>query len=881
MPRLKALTTGTVPSFLDAILNIAESDTSSSLAHYDNILWQLKHNGGKRIVMFGDDTWLRLFPDIFSRIDGTSSFFVTDTVEVDLNVTRNVHPELTRDDWEVAIFHYLGLDHIGHLGGPDSPMMGPKQQEMDAVIKEIYSIITEQDTQRMKADSRARPTLFVLMGDHGMNDAGNHGGSSLGEVSTALVFTDIGMRAEPIPDDDLLAQLLNRRIPQVNFASTVSVLFGVPIPRNNLGYPVMELLERRSDEDKLRSLQACTHQIYRLIVANSGGASETAFRVPSLNQFKASDISQVLGTMNKARYLYARALDLHAQFLAGGVRAVDAVQAYQEALELASAHLASTFSNYNFVAILSGTGIMVAALGGYVCLQFWRTSGGGGSSSSQRLCLWTVGSLACYVCSMFATSNIEEEHQYWYFWHQTLWLAFLCTRWTWQDALAPLGQVVLLRIIRSWNQTGIKWAGSPDLRHYLTVVNPQLGWAMFGATLVVCNFAIAWTILFNPSYWNGCDNSNSSSSSSGRDADATTAETWGSAVREKDGGESRRAALAGVLSRKRARAVSMKGKAFLASFCASSILVFVYKVEMNQAWDIVAVPKAAFGWLVPASLVGIAWTVYALAGAGVLMALYSAFAQRRRAATYQAKARLLGSLAIELAAAILPVLLLLIRHYNAPLFILYSLQLALFTRCISSARPPPGHAACLALFAPSPWLLLSTMHHASFYALGNSNSLASLDLSNAYAGVTHYNEVLVGILLFISNWAGPIWFSLGWIVVITRLAESLPLAASSLEMAGSVVGSKVTLSNNEAAAALKHRIGDLVVQSLTWTHGVQSVCMLALSVAITVHREHLFVWTVFAPKYLYQAAWFMFFYLGTFSTLLITFWAAASLLVTS
>ncbi|CAG8845152.1 2715_t:CDS:2, partial [Racocetra persica] len=38
LPRIKALTTGSVPNFLDAILNIAESDTSSSLLSQDNWL---------------------------------------------------------------------------------------------------------------------------------------------------------------------------------------------------------------------------------------------------------------------------------------------------------------------------------------------------------------------------------------------------------------------------------------------------------------------------------------------------------------------------------------------------------------------------------------------------------------------------------------------------------------------------------------------------------------------------------------------------------------------------------------------------------------------------------------------------------------------------
>lgn len=76
MPRLKAMTTGSVPSFLDVILNIAESDTSSTLAFQDTWLAQLKARGDQ-LVMYGDDTWLKLFPGMFDRSDGTTSFYVS------------------------------------------------------------------------------------------------------------------------------------------------------------------------------------------------------------------------------------------------------------------------------------------------------------------------------------------------------------------------------------------------------------------------------------------------------------------------------------------------------------------------------------------------------------------------------------------------------------------------------------------------------------------------------------------------------------------------------------------------------------------------------------------------------------------------------------
>ena len=77
MPRIKAMTTGSIPSFLDMILNFAEADKSSNLENQDTWLAQLKAKHHGQLVLFGDDTWLKLFPNTFAHADGTSSFFVS------------------------------------------------------------------------------------------------------------------------------------------------------------------------------------------------------------------------------------------------------------------------------------------------------------------------------------------------------------------------------------------------------------------------------------------------------------------------------------------------------------------------------------------------------------------------------------------------------------------------------------------------------------------------------------------------------------------------------------------------------------------------------------------------------------------------------------
>lgn len=58
--------------------------------------------------------------------------------EVDDNVTRHLDSVLKREDWDLLILHYLGLDHIGHMTGPNSPLVGPKLREMDNILKKIH-----------------------------------------------------------------------------------------------------------------------------------------------------------------------------------------------------------------------------------------------------------------------------------------------------------------------------------------------------------------------------------------------------------------------------------------------------------------------------------------------------------------------------------------------------------------------------------------------------------------------------------------------------------------------------------------------------------------------------------------------------------------------
>ena len=207
-------------------------------------------------------------------------------MQVDTNVTRHVQPEIAKEDWTAIIFHYLGLDHIGHIGGPkrlgfehcltniphhtydiSSHLMIEKQREMDNVIRTIYEYVAEDDHKRRKRSSDASGTLIVLCGDHGMNEAGNHGGSSDYETSTvsssilhlvcmlrltfakAMVFMSPSYESRPIikhhaPHRQTFSkpdQFGYPQIDQIDLVPTLSMLFGFPIPRNNIGKVILEL----------------------------------------------------------------------------------------------------------------------------------------------------------------------------------------------------------------------------------------------------------------------------------------------------------------------------------------------------------------------------------------------------------------------------------------------------------------------------------------------------------------------------------------------------------------------------------------------------------------------------------------------------------------
>ncbi|KAI1134922.1 alkaline phosphatase-like protein [Hypoxylon sp. FL0543] len=732
MPRIKAITTGSTPSFLDAILNFDEADTSSTLAAQDTWLAQMKAKGTGKLVMYGDDTWLKLFPGMFDRADGTSSFFVSDFTEVDNNVTRHIPDELRNDDWNTMVLHYLGLDHIGHKTGPRGPNMIPKQREMDDIVRTIYEAM---DTQ-----PHLQSTLLVFCGDHGMNDAGNHGASSPGETSPALVFVSPKLRSisKPVkvPADWVEDFQYYNVVEQSDLAPTLAALLGFPVPKNSLGSFMLDFLPFWSEKhDKLQILVRNAKQIFEIVAATYSGSSTGRQYSPDC----ASPGSLVEELLCEWQIINETAEKTPAVDLDD-----DWIMNTSKWLSKAQALMSSMASNYDMQTLAYGGS--VAAGASIAAVHALVTSTPASASTLAPFVLITL----LYGIMMFASSYVEEEQHFWY-WITTAWLIYLAIRSipraTRQSLMICFIALGTMRLTRGWNQTGQKFAGEPDIVTSFIATNPPLLWC-----LVVATYGMVSVQLF-------------------------------------DG-------LRGI-------PIAISGSV-VAGLTTSAISFKLAFTNEDAPELVVGLARTLVGIFDGPSLVNRARAVFLGLGLISIYPLYNIVMFRTRSSKMDAM-RTLHHLYTIFA-------LTQSRVTNVPLFLLFQviylyligLNLGVVEITISS-------------------LLLQ---FSSFFAMGGSNAISGVDLSNAYNGVSGFNIFAVGVLTFISNWAAPVWWT----------------SASNL----------LLLQRNQSTG---QGGGAIFRQHVAILTTFVSVTLGFVMMACTALRTHLFIWTVFSPKYLYSMAW--------------------------
>ncbi|KAF0642608.1 hypothetical protein FPSE5266_08630 [Fusarium pseudograminearum] len=731
MPRIKSMTTGSIPSFVDLILNFDEGDTSSTLASQDTWLAQIKAHGMGKLLMYGDDTWLKLFPNTFDREDGTTSFFVADFTEVDHNVTRNIAPELENNDWGLMVLHYLGLDHIGHKAGPKSPNMVPKQEEMDSIVETLF--------EAMKTKPHLDSTLLVLCGDHGMNDAGNHGASSPGETSPALVFMSPKLKsissklpapAQPKDEFDFYSM-----VEQSDLAPTIAALLGFPVSKNNLGAFIPDFLpfwDKTSDQ--IQILVRNARQILNIVTAAFGSElfdSESSVDPCALEQTEINELACQWRKINREAHVVAAGDKLDQKWL----------DEMSQWLRRAQDVMSSMASNYDMPKLYIGQAIaaIAAVASAMVVVSL-------GAHRDGQILPFTLLTLA-YGAMMYASSYVEEEQHFWY-WASSIWLVVqgvlhVRRKTSTEEVAWVFVALAALRITRGWNQTGQKFAGDPDIVKSFVVTHPQLLWGIITLGYMMLSFRLLARLKSLPS---------------------------------------------------------------LASTSITSVLLMsAYSFKLDFTSEdapelVVGFAKSLNDLLVGQSLLWRARTAFILLGILFGYGIYRSFTggrngQMQSAYLFHHLYTIFGMTQS--------------RATNIPLFHLSDI---LFHALQATDLSVTGITITTILF-----------QYTTFFAFGGSNAISSVDLSSAYNGISGFNFFAVGFLTLVSNWAGPIfWTSAANLLLLRKYHEG------------------------QRNAFWQY----IALQTL-----FVSATVALVMAACTSLRTHLFIWTVFSPKYLYCMAW--------------------------
>ncbi|KAM9742208.1 GPI ethanolamine phosphate transferase 2 isoform 5-T5 [Dama dama] len=799
-------------------------------------------------------------------------------IKVDNNVTRHLDKVLKRQDWDVLILHYLGLDHIGHISGPNSPLIGHKLSEMDSILMKIHTSLLSEERDTLL------PSLLVLCGDHGMSEAGGHGASSMEEVNTALVLISSAFERKPGRANETTTPAVgppcipvNRwchshsssgdvrhptHVQQTDLAATLSIGLGLPIPKSNIGSLMFPVVEGRPMREQLRFLHLNTVQLSKLLQENVPSYEKE----PGFDQFKVSERSHGnwirlyleennsevlfnLGARVRRQYLDAlRTLRLSlskraAQYdiysmAAGTVMVLEVLallllsvpQALGSRAELDVPLLSPVCSLLFYLLLLALAALHVAVCTAadsscYLCSLPWPAAGGVMALTAALLCavvsaltrtfaggkclsqnppqststwseldllsfLGTVG----HVLSLGSSSFIEEEHQTWYFLINTLCLA-LCHQIYRNcflgDDCAPQhcphmgeefdGVTVALQGKRAGRE-GWELSRAPADPSSLEALRGPERWMVLASpwlVLACCRLlrslnqtGVQWAHRPDLGHW---------LTSSDHKAELSVLAVLS-------------LAMIFVLVQKRCSLTSKVAMAFglLGVYCyraAIGNVLFPWKQDNKDVSK--GITEARFVYVF---VLGILFTgTKDLLKSQIIAADFTA--------------RTVGLWEIYSGLVLLAALLL--RPHNLPVLVL---SLAIQTIMTQFIWRPLRHNITE----------VTVMHYwfgqAFFYFQGNSNSIATVDISAGFVGLDAYMEIPAMFLTAFATYSGPVLWA-------SHLVNFLTSEASS----GSA------LSRACFCYAL--------------------ICSTPVSVyvvLVTSLRYHLFIWSVFSPKLLYE-----------------------------
>ncbi|XP_058124637.1 GPI ethanolamine phosphate transferase 2 [Anopheles ziemanni] len=796
MPRIKAMTSGAIPSFLDVILNLGSPEMK-----LDTFLYQMKQRQQKT-VFYGDNTWTNMFPDMFHRQgENVDSLYVNDFYEGDQNITKFLNLELQMYDWKLMILHYLGLDHIGHVEGPFSDKVPGKLQEMDQVVETIY-----QTMHKWEKKYFTKP-LLIITGDHGMRDSGGHGGSTQPETIVPLVVVSDQCRKS----DEIFLQ--------IDLAPTMSILTGVAIPHASIGSVIEPVLQGLDNEDKLYALYYNTQRLIsktELIMMDRLHATDM---YKNFEEAKRLHVSFMKDTTNIASYkralmLYSSAAKkLTEQLITSYIRydlvfiVIGAtlsisctVMAFFQILQTPSTETISLHPKlfpavclciitFVFLKILSfekqlsvpnyALDAALVGLASILSTIWWLILVLLKGIEVQRLNLRNIPSyktlalwfgIVFHCLSLGSSSFVEEEHQTWYYFTSSIMVLLtiqqlqimnhtigminhpqtdaalidVCRDERNQFCISSVAFLCVHVLIRRFNQTGDKWQHIPDVGDWLASDGNKVWLSL---SMAVGLFFLVYQIC----------------------------------------------CLGGLLT----NVLSL----------TAALLIYYYRAVTGAV--------SFFGRNPPNSSVclTIFWiNLLEIFFIGFLPKMYRLVMGRRN-----------PKRSTELYDNCLIIVALLSALLHKPHNVLLVGVLMASSRfLIQRIDRVIEHSDTNLMFKV---IIHYWLGKAFYFYQGNSNSLATIDLNAGYVGLNHFDIVRVGIFLTLHTYSGPI---LSFLMLIHHLfnANQMPRVESD-------------------GLSSRRRI-------LSLTNSLTMLPVSFFIIVATVLRDHIFVWTVFSPKLMYE-----------------------------
>jgi len=223
--RIPCIATGNIPpkaSLLQALEALPAIEDS-----FPKQLRMLK----RKSYFSGDPLWVEYFPQEFTESGPALGFNIKDP-NVDLDVISFMNKKLAENDFDLLLTHILSVDHMGHSYGLKDDRVKEKIAVNDQLILDIIDTIDDD-------------TTLVILGDHGMDALGTHGGGSIDETSTAIVaFHKKGFQKYKQTNLTQVMRSINETVlsvKQQDIAPTLSMLMGIPIPFSNMGQMINDI----------------------------------------------------------------------------------------------------------------------------------------------------------------------------------------------------------------------------------------------------------------------------------------------------------------------------------------------------------------------------------------------------------------------------------------------------------------------------------------------------------------------------------------------------------------------------------------------------------------------------------------------------------------